>query len=466
MGNNIYISFTSENSAKDPWVSEFLNYLKGSLTKITKLLLTLRTNLDDGDDPEMQLQNARVIVLVFNGFVSDDFARTLRFIENNFQNLNDKEVDVFLVVKSGKFNSVIPVTLRNLITYNFYEYNVRTGEIIDFSPIFGGEKENKFWAKLTDLTYDIIYNLEGPVKKHNEKELSIYLAEVSKDQIPNREILRRELLLLGYKVLPSKSLPASYKDYQEVVLEQMKECDASIHILGEIYGDAPSGSDYSYQEIQNRVVSDSFKKPENPLKKGFYRFVWLPPSLEPYDEKQIQYLKRLKRELSDSKFSELIQSGIEEFKELFNSKAYVFLNPHAEKEEIPLSEIILLITDSINQPLSSEVEKLIRNSSRRYEVLDLNQTGEMLPINLFKQKVGLASSAIIVNNNSDALWLQGILGLTIKNLNQPGGLKRVVAAVSVTGNKDVLNSEAYHISFFNSTDNMSKNIENFLNQLN
>lgn len=467
MGNNIYISFTAENSSRDHWVSEFLNYLKGSLSKITKLLLNFRTNLDEGDDPEIQLQNANVIVLVFNGFVSDEFARCLRFVENNYQSLSDKGVEIFLAVKSGKFNSVIPVTLRNLITYNFFEYNVRTGEIIDFSPIFGEEKENKFWAKLTDLAYDIIHILEVPIKNQNEKELSIYLAEVSKDQIPNREILRRELLLLGYKVLPSRPSPASYKEYQDAVLDQMKECDASIHILGEIYGDSPSGSDYSYQEIQNRAVSESFRKPENPLKKNFYRFVWLPPNLEPYDEKQIQYLKRLKRELSDSKSSELIQSGIEEFKELFNTMSYIFSNPYATNEELDLSELVLLITDDLNQPLSSEVEKLLRNSSKKYEILNLNQTGEMLPLNLFKQKIRQASSAVIVNSNSDTLWLQGILGLTIKNIHPVNGMKKVVAAVSNSRYDEVLNQEAYHIDYYNSMDgHMTKNIENFLNQLN
>ncbi|NJO70212.1 MAG: DUF4062 domain-containing protein [Bacteroidetes bacterium] len=110
------------------------------------------------------------------------------------------------------------------------------------------------------MAYDIKLFLElQNGRKRDENNLTVYLAEVSKDQSSNREILRREFLLSGYTVLPFKPLPTSFKDYQEACLELLKVSDISIHIMGEVYGRVSLRVRYySYQEIQNRIIADSF----------------------------------------------------------------------------------------------------------------------------------------------------------------------------------------------------------------
>lgn len=462
MNNNIYISFSSENSSSDSWVSEFLNYLKVTLGKISSLPLTFSSSIEKDSDPEKQIQQAQLILLVFNGFVSDDFSKCLKIVELKYPELLASGKEIYIIVKSGKFGSIIPVFLRRFIQYNFFEINTRTNEIIDFAPFLKGEKENKFWSKLTDLAYDIKLFLElQNGKKRDENNLTVYLAEVSKDQSSNREILRREFLLSGYTVLPFKPLPTSFKDYQEACLELLKVSDISIHIMGEVYGESPSGSDYSYQEIQNRIIADSFTRTENKLKDNFYRFVWLPPNLEPYDEKQIQYLKRLRRELSESRNSELIQSSIEEFKELFLQKLGQLKGNHPLSVSENKANHLVLITDNSNQPLFNKIENQLKISNKSYEVIDLYQTGELLPLAMFRQKFKSAGAAIIVNNSRDDSWIQGMIGLTIKNLNHTR-----VAAVSNIESTKTIDFEGLNIDFFSSEDGqLIKSIENFLIQM-
>lgn len=468
MGNNIYISFTAENSSNDAWVKEFVNFFRITLEKISLLPVNVNSNLDKDNNPEKMIDQANLIIIVFNGFVSDEFSKDLRVLESRHQDIISTGKEIVIAVKSAKLASIIPVYLKKFNQYNFYEVNVRTNENIDYTPLFKGDKENKFWSKLTDLAYDTKNYFEALKWGDNpEKKLTVYLAEVSKDQISHREILRREFLLSGYSVLPGKPIPSSYKDYHDAALELIGKSDVSIHIMGEVYGESPSGSDYSYPEIQNKIVTELLGI-NNGVKENFYRFVWLPPNLEPYDEKQIQYLKRLKREMSDSKSGEIIQCSIEEFKEIFIHRVSDVVRGELQRVSDPEQKKLVLITDNSEKIVCKEIENRLRSQSKPYEIIDLSQTGELLPPSLFKQKMQMANGAILLNFSQNQSWVQGMLGLTIKNLSSSNTEhKASVAAISSIQNKAAFEYSALKVDFYSLEDSqLLHNIENFLIQLN
>jgi hypothetical protein len=388
----------------------------------------------------------------------------LNVVETQNQEFISGGKEIFIVVKTNKLGSIVPVYLRKYVQFNFFEINVRTNENIEYSPLSAGDKASKFWSKLTDLAYDSKIFIESIEQATHHKKLSVYLAEVSKDQVSNREILRREFLLSGFSILPSKPMPSSIKEYQESVKELITKSDVSIHIMGEIYGDSPAGSDYSYTEIQNKVVSELIG---SELKESFYRFIWFPPNLEPYDEKQIQYLKRLKRELSDSKKGEIIQCSIEEFKELFLHKISHAAH-HTQLKADTAEKKVLIVTDNSQKSICQDIENQLNRIKRDYEVLDLSQTGELFPVATFKQKLRVADKTIILNFSPNKLWIQGMLGLTLKNINREINFDEIsVAAVSSGNNKTVADFGALKVNFFSLEDNqLLNNIEKFLTQLN
>lgn len=466
MKNNIYINFSAENSNIDAWVSEIFNAFRITLSKIYPRTVNIKNGLESSIASETRFNEANIIILVINGFISDEFAKDLRALELKHQEYINSGKEIFVVVKSGKFNSIIPVYLRKYAQYNFFEVNIRTNEAIEYTPFLKGEKANKFWSKITDLAYDARIFFETAEGNPSTEKLNIYLAEVSKDQVNNREILKREFLLSGFGVLPSKPLPASHKEYNEVVSEIVRSSDFSVHIMGEIYGDSPSGSDYSYSEIQNKVVSELSGK-ANQLKNGFYRFVWLPPNIEPYDEKQVQYLKRLKRELTDNNTGELIQCSIEEFKELIVQKVKQIKGLTAQNDSETEERRIILITDNAQESTYQKIVKQIEVANKEYESIDLSQTGELFPLAMFRQKLRMANAAILVNSKGNPGWVQGMIGLTIKNLfSGKKSYRKLIAAVSNNRSKSAIDYEALNVDFLSSEDSQfAKKLDKFLIQI-
>lgn len=466
MGNKLYINFSAENSKSDSWATELRNSLKLMLGRISETEIQFLNGLENSNPDEVKVSEADLIILVFNGFASDEFAADLKTLELTHQTLVDNGKEIFIVIKSPKFSPVIPVYLRKYAQYNFFEVNIRTNEAIEYAPLQKGEKENKFWSKLTDLAYDSrLYfdNLNGNL---SAAKVNVYLAEVSKDQINHREILKREFQLSGYNVLPIKPLPGSLKEYHDAASEIIKTADFSIHIMGEIYGDSPSGSDYSFVEIQNKLVTELLSQ-EPGLRKNFYRFVWLPPSLEPYDEKQIQYLKRLKRELNDNRSGEIIQCSIEEFKEIIAHKVNSLQNVETILDFKPVGKKVILIIDKPDETSYQKVVTKIKDAQKEYELIDMTRTGDLLPLAMFRQALNTSDAAIIMNLSDRNNWLDAMLGLTLKNISiDKNNKNKLVAALTRHSTKDDINFDAFHVDNISLDDSQfSEKIEKFLTQI-
>lgn len=466
MGNKLYINFSAENSKSDSWATELRSSLKLMLGRISETEIQFLNGLENSNPAEVKISEADLIILVFNGFASDEFAADLKTLELTHQTLVDNGNEIFIVIKSPKFSPIIPVYLRKYAQYNFFEINIRTNEAIEYAPLQKGEKENKFWSKLTDLAYDSMLHFDNLNGTLSAAKVNVYLAEVSKDQINHREILKREFQLSGYNVLPIKPLPGSLKEYRDAASEIIKTADFSIHIMGEIYGDSPSGSDYSFVEIQNKLVTELLSQ-EPGLRKNFYRFVWLPPSLEPYDEKQIQYLKRLKRELNDNRSGEIIQCSIEEFKEIIAHKVNSLQDVETTLDFKPVGKKVILIIDKPDETSYQKVVTKIKDSQKEYELIDMTRTGDLLPLAMFRQALNASDAAIIMNLSDRNNWLDAILGLTLKNISiDKNNKNKLVAALTRHSTKDDIDFDALHVDNISLDDSQfSEKIEKFLTQI-
>ncbi|HEX3006699.1 MAG TPA: hypothetical protein VHO90_03685, partial [Bacteroidales bacterium] len=231
MNENIYINFSAETSSKDAWAIEFLNSLTITLGKVCDNPMKIHSGNEKDVNSEKLINNANIVLLVFNGFVSDDFSRDMNIIELHQNEYIAEGKEIFVVNKAAKFSSIIPVFLKKFSHYDFFETNTRTNETVEYTPLLKGEKEVKFWSKLTDLVYDIkIFTESRGSIKGDSSRLSVFLAEVSRDQNSNREILRREFLLSDYGVFPIKPLVASYNEFHSSVADILRECDFSIHV--------------------------------------------------------------------------------------------------------------------------------------------------------------------------------------------------------------------------------------------
>lgn len=456
MNNRIYFSFSGEGSTPDAWIADFMNYFRITLEKVTPRAFGISTGPDNSN-----LREADLVILVFNGFISDSFAGDLKIIESDEWKNEGKEL--FVVVKSGRFSAIVPGYLRKYNRYNFYDINSRTNEIVDFLPFIKGEKENRFWSGLTDLAFDVKLFFENLNTASDAEKLTLYLAEVSRDQAVHREILKREFLLSGIRVVPLKPLPGTFREYHDTVKEIIGTADVSVHVMGEIYGDSPAGTDYSFPEIQNKIITELSGQSG---RDSIYRFVWLPPNLEPYDEKQIQYLKRLRKELNESGRGEIIQCSLEEFKEIVFQKLKNISGSSAHSVFGGNQGKVVLITDDSLRNVFQKVDSLIKIVRNDYELIDMSQAGDLFPPFVFRNKLHAADRAIILNASGNLNWIKSVLGLTMKNIftGKDTGSKSI-AAVTSYKNKEAIDFEALNIDFFSLEDSqLTEHIENFLIQ--
>jgi hypothetical protein len=58
----------------------------------------------------------------------------------------------------------------------------------------------------------------------------------------------------GYVVLPERSLPPYYPDFEQVVRENLEGCKLSIHLIGARYGMVPEGAERSLVVLQNELA--------------------------------------------------------------------------------------------------------------------------------------------------------------------------------------------------------------------
>ncbi|MFC2138269.1 hypothetical protein ACFLTE_08850, partial [Bacteroidota bacterium] len=156
---------------------------------------------------------------------------------------------------------------------------------------------------------------------------SVFLAETSNDQIIRRDLVKKELQMHGYHILPDKPLSTNANDSKKELIEYIKKAFLSIHIIGN-EGKYLNGNDQSLIEVQNQIASDEITGDES--KNLLFRLIWLPPILDIKDEKHLHFVEQLKRDRKSLIGAEIIQTPIEEFKNLIQKKINDIVNPFSK----------------------------------------------------------------------------------------------------------------------------------------
>ncbi len=477
MNENLTIAVHFANIAEElKWETNFCDFLKIILKQITGNNPVIISNLDiEGTVFNSMAENvddmqADAIIIVFNHYyenISDDELKVIHSLidrfEKNQQNL------IYIAQRLNKQSQRLPKELQHYPVYNFFEINPKTLELIDFKQEHHGEEDNLYLLKLTDLAYDIKVNLTSEETDDPDKLRikTIYLAEVSNDQIKNHDTLKRSLLLSGYKVLPGNSLIAE-ENYEKAVKENLEKCILSINILGELYGDTYQSSDYSYQELQNRYFHDVWtaQQKNNTYFPVIRRIIWMPPQLEPFEEKQAQYIKRINREINNSENTELIQSTLSDLKIIIDQKIKLISQPEINKINFRSDEL-LLVFDYNNQELSEKIVETLARLKVNYRFLSeftnihfYNQLDLMNFINKF-------SNYLLFNTKNDSLWISGIINLIARSKGYEGNVTEGrIGLFTVNAKTGFNNSTTLYVEpIVYDRENLTDKLEAYISQL-
>ena len=319
------------------WVSNFNRFLSTLLEQISREKPVIRL-ISEKEDGLTAYSNASVLIsLISKSFLVDknlvagvhEFAGTAR-------KRDDLVIDglsrFFKVIKYPlEVDELLP-EYSNILTYDFYQIDALTGEPQEFRRFFGNDAERSYWMKLVDMAYDI-YQIQNKIseeskvveEENSDKEKTIYLANSGVDMIIQRDIVKRELLRHGYKVLPNHSLPKEVGALEHMVKDDLSKCCLSIHLIGEDYGYKPKGSELSVVDLQNQIAAQYTRdvveyNEKSESKEKFSRLIWLSPDLKNVSERQKIFIEDLKSDAASLDEAEVLQIQLQELKSIIREE--------------------------------------------------------------------------------------------------------------------------------------------------
>ncbi|TRX52628.1 DUF4062 domain-containing protein [Fulvivirga sp. M361] len=307
------------------WVEDFKKFLELVLIQVVgnKPNILLKSEHDELAGADMSKVATFMPVLSHSYLASPKCMGYLEdFVQSAGKEANSR---IFKVLKRPLLVDEQPPVLSNQIGYELFNINVGTGETEDYTNFFTFEAERGFWMKMVDLAYDIQKGLLDLNTKSVKSEIksiysnkSVYLAETGHDLVIQRNIIKRELQRHGYRVLPDHILPSEVQRLKKVVIDQLEECNYSIHLIGNSYGGIPEGSDKSIVDLQNQFSAEKSARVKDKTK--FARLIWIAPRLDYANERQLAFIEGIKRDISSTEGAEILQTPLEDFKNIIREQ--------------------------------------------------------------------------------------------------------------------------------------------------
>lgn len=384
---DLFISYHSkdnnnEGTAEKGWITSFQKFLESILFQMLGEKLKFFSNYDKEELTAEALQSVAIFILVISpDYVADpETLKEARLCAEAVKLSGTKKIDsksrILKIVKMPVPKEQEPDFLRPLLGYDLYNFDPETGRTHEFNSFFGPEAERMYWMKLADLAYDI-YNISRELKIEREinrdytpfgKPGSVYLADTGIDLIIQRDIIRRELVRHGFRVLPEETLPFDAADLEKSIKKDLKECRLSIHLFGDYYGEIPRGADKSIAEIQNMLAAEHDKQntESGAHPDDFVRLVWMPSNVKAESDKQANLLEQIRRDADAMTEAEILQTPLEDLKSIIlnilvhNDLSYVRSERYLKDDKSGRKKIYL-VCDQRDHAVADEVKVFLTN---------------------------------------------------------------------------------------------------------
>lgn len=446
------------------WVTNFERFLRTLSSQISKDELQI-SRIRHSDLSIDAMEKAAIVLIVVSpntlknkaliqdakDFVENAINKKMLFVEGSAR--------IFKIVKfPADLDGKIP-ELENIIPYDFYQIDPLTGEPQEFKRFFGTDAERGYWLKMVDLAYDVIHVLESAKgkgvldgKPQIEKDKTVYLASTGVDMVIQRDIIKRELLRHGYRVLPEHSLPKEVKLLELMVREDLAKCRLSIHLVGEDYGYKPKGSDLSIVDIQNRMAGDHTleileKNQKSRDKDLFSRLIWLSPDLKNVSERQKIFVEDLKSDAASLDEAEVLQITLQEFKSIIREELVTGgrFKSKVENHDYEIKDdenLIYLICDKLDleksKPLLAYLEE------KGFGVVSPVYEGDLVDVRYIHQEnLRRCDASIIYYGTASEEWIKTKLQDLLKAPGFGRSKPFKVKAVYIDGKKEELNLQQF-----------------------
>lgn len=329
---DVFVSYSHIDNAplvpgEDGWITSLHHALQVRLRQLIggEVRIWRDPKLDGndyfGDTLIDKISRSAVMVSVLSPrYVHSEWCRRevetfARCCERNLREELRHKSRIFKVTKTPVRHEQQPAELQGLLGYEFFEIAADNQRPREFRQDAGSHKDMRYWDKLEDLAFEVAELLTALRSGEAETDAAadkpaIYLATTSSDLTSEYDLMRRELRQRGHLVLPDRPLPTIATELREAVAGYLVRSSLALHLVGRRYGLVPEGSERSLVELQNELAAASAGK------RGFPRVIWMPPSLEPEDARQREFIHRLETDSTAQANADLLHTELGELKQV------------------------------------------------------------------------------------------------------------------------------------------------------
>lgn len=302
--------------------------------------------------------------------------------------------------------------------FRFWDEIKETAELRLFRR---GTNENNalYWEKITDITLEIV---EKVSKINDKKRGKIFLAQTDNAQSADRDNLRRDLIELGYEVVPNNLFSLDYTDCTNEIEKQLKDSNLIIHSIPLVYTKYFTDKQISIVEHQCNLSSKIAAERKNEVN----RIIWIPSDFDITDEENQIFVEKIQRDVDQANNTLVLKVTLEELKKIYRKllsgeyqykvdknlpDVYVVADDDDEKR----SEKLIKSTNSPNMAIKTNFKGITYNQHLNYlansQVVVINYTSENEPwltmkVNDIYKSKGLGDSKpfkkiILVKENKD-----------------------------------------------------------------
>lgn len=418
--HDIFIGYApasgTENSLTSDWALKFNDYLAILMNRLSdkKLSILLHDDLRVkqsalGESTGNVFSNTAVFIVILSPeYVnSKSYIKELEELQSwvySNENESGKKHRIFKVFTQPVLPGEQPECLNNELSYDFFEINRFNKKPITFDLNGINGPHEKFWSKLVDLAYDVIdvlidLSADNTARKPLRDCPAVFLAETTFDQTENRDMLKRELQYLGYRILPVLTIPEDAEKAKLAIDQYLQQSIISVHLLGAWYGEFIKNSKLSFIDFQIKTVKEFIAAKDTTQKP--HQVIWIPNDIKPTDQRQALYLKRLKRDEAQY-LTEIIETPFEVFKTILNARLYELTSPQSK----PLAEKNKLYV-IFEQPAAEKMaEYTAMMCAKGFVILEHHENGEdYFPLSKHINNLLTADAILIYKGNSTMEWL-------------------------------------------------------------
>lgn len=312
--------------------------------------------------------------------------------------------------------------------FRFWDEIKETAELRLFRR---GAAENNayYWEKITDIAIEIA---EKKSKANEKKKGKIYLAQTDNAQSADRDNLRRDLVELGYEVLPNRLFSLEYKECTEQIEQQIRGCSLIIHPIPLVYSKYFADKQISIVEHQCAISSKISGEKQHEVN----RIIWIPSDFDITDEENQIFVEKIQRDHDQTQNTLVLKVTLEELKKIYRK---LLSGEYKHKVDKSLPDVYV-VADNDDEKRS---ESIIKSAQSPEMAVKTNFKG----ITYHQHLDYLANSKVVVINytSENEPWLTMKVNDIYKSKGM-GDSKPFIKLILVKENKD-LNTSAFEARF-------------------